>query len=255
MTKAFNVWIVRDEDRPDDNTTIWKYMKYEHFIDLITSQSLYFIRIADLQTTKEPEGDKYEGVETETTLKVIDSVRQKNLAILRSTTREVTYPRDFTWDGYIDRIKAFEKEQDNLVYVCYFHINENENKEMWVRSDHNIAIKSTYGKLIKSLQSKGYVGINPVYYVEESTIVSPYHGLGKYFIKRKKFEHEHELRIIADYSYRKNTECIDKNHLGVDLGFIDEVVTKDEELIYKIQNLLKENTLSVNVTRSRELVG
>ncbi len=225
-------------------------MKFEHFEDLVKNQTLYFIPIAMLQTLPEPEGDKNEGVETEVTRKVKDQITERNLAITRSIAIEVTYPPNFTWDGYAERLKASEKELDNFVYICYFHINEHENSEMWGRSKHNIAIKSTYGQLIKSLQPKGYVGIDLVNYVQEKTLVPPNHGLDRFLNKRKKYKHEQELRIIADYRFRKNIECVDKSHLGVNLEFINEVVTNDDKVILRIENLLKENNLNVNIAMS-----
>jgi hypothetical protein len=250
------VWIVRD--KLDDNTLIWKYMKYEHFKDLVKNQALYFNPITNLQTIPQPEGDPKEGVDTEMTARIKDHVGQKNLDVLRTT--QVTYPPNFSWDDHIDETKAFEKQLDQGVYVNYFHINEDENMEMWDRSkNHNMAIKSTYGKLIASLRPRFYVGVNQVYYVDEGWIVNPFHGLDRYFVKRRKYEREQELRIACDQRFI-NKDLLedpnyDRNHVSITLStFLDQVVISPHtnfEFLNSVQDCLKKHNLSVDVVRSR----
>jgi hypothetical protein len=153
------------------------------------------------------------------TAKIKDDVRQTNLEVLR--TMKVTYPPNKSLVDYIDETKAFEKQLDTGVYINYFHINENENKEMWDRSNHNIAIKSTYGRLIASLKPRFYLGVNQVYYVDEGWIVNPFHGLDRYFIKRRKYEHERELRIACDQRFisdeLRNDKSFNRNYVNVEL--------------------------------------
>lgn len=163
------VWIVRD--KLDDNLPIWKYIKYKHFHDLIIRQALYFNPITHLQQISEPEGDQKEGTDTETNSKIKNEVRMENLAKMRKLGK-IIEPKGLTWDNFYSYDETLRKQYDANVYVCYFHINDKENLQMGERhrNEESVAIKSTYGKVIHSLQPTCYIGINPVYYVTEDQI-------------------------------------------------------------------------------------
>jgi len=161
---------------PDKSLTIWRYLDFTKFVDLLLSSQLFFARSDQFQ-------DPFEGV-----FRLKDYENTKHML----TNQELT--------------KKF-------YFLNCWHINDNQSDAMWkifLDTKNGIAIKSTVGALIKSLDaSLDDVFISKVYYrdfdkvtfnelmnEEQNKLFGGRGGsLNQFNYKRISFEHEKELRL------------------------------------------------------------
>lgn len=161
---------------PDHSLTIWRYLDFTKFVDLILSSQLFFSRSDQFQ-------DPFEGV-----FRLKDYENTKHML----TNQELT--------------KKF-------YFLNCWHINDNQSDAMWkifLDTKNGIAIKSTVGDLIKSLEvSPEDIFISKVYYrdfdkvtfnelmnEEQNKLFDGRGGsLNQFNYKRISFEHEKELRL------------------------------------------------------------
>jgi hypothetical protein len=161
---------------PDKSLTIWRYLDFPKFVDILLSSQLFFTRADKFQ-------DPFEGV-------------------LRLKDHET--------------IKALFSSEENIkqyYFLNCWHINETQSDAMWkifLDTKNGIAIKSTVGDLITSLEvSQDDIYIGEVYYrdfdkvtfnelLDEKQNIG-YGGKGysinQFNYKRISFEHEKELRL------------------------------------------------------------
>jgi hypothetical protein len=165
-----------------EDTTIWRYLDFTKFADLLDSQSLFFCR-------SDKFGDVFEGSYP---TKAVER-RKEELAK--------------------DGIKADELEQELLkysvvgenfrkyVFINCWHISEYESAAMWktyLKSDEGVAIKSSRGRLGSAVAKSEYgvwsVPVKYVDYMNDDVVVPTRWAPFRY--KRKSFEHERELRAM-----------------------------------------------------------
>lgn len=166
-----------------EDKTIWRYLDFTKFADLLDSQSLFFCRSDKL-------GDAFEG---------------------SYPVRAVDKRKDELAKG---GIKADELEKELLkysvvgenfrkyVFINCWHINEYESAAMWktyLKSDEGVAIKSSRNRLCGAVVESEYnvwsVPVSYVDYVNEDVVVPTRWAPFRY--KRKSFEHERELRAMV----------------------------------------------------------
>lgn len=100
----------------------------------------------------------------------------------------------------------FYKSHREKVVISSWHINEYESFAMWqifTQNSEGLAIQSTIGRLQKALElakdSKQYIG--EVNYIDYKKEYIPFDDMFFPFLfKRKSFQYEREVRIIADLS-------------------------------------------------------
>lgn len=161
---------------PDPSITIWRYLDFTKFVDLLLTSQLFFARSDQFQ-------DPFEGV-----FRLKDYENTKHMLTHQELTKK-------------------------FYFLNCWHINDNQSDAMWkifLDTKNGIAIKSSVGDLIKSLgSSEDDVYISKVYYrdfdkvtfnelmnEEQNKIFNGRGGsLNQFNYKRISFEHEKELRL------------------------------------------------------------
>ena len=162
--------------QPKDGTTLWRYMSFEKFANIVATESLFFSR-ADKYD------DKFEGYIPESIMLYYKSAN----------------------------IRIDPNLRQYIMCNCWHH-GEEESMGMWGKyhlRNSGIAIKTTMGNLKNSLPDKPNIFIGKVEYEvesienynridvpEDSSVESLLHYL--YFYKRKPFKYEQEVRAIID---------------------------------------------------------
>jgi hypothetical protein len=158
----------------DPNTVVWKYLDLSKFLDLLLSEKLFLSRSDKFE-------DQYEGTFSEPTYEEIKKLSDNNPEFL-----------------------SYYKTHREKVVVSSWHINEYESFAMWqifTQNSEGIAIQSTIGRLQKALEVekefKQYIG--EVKYIDYKKEFIPFDDMFFPFLfKRKSFQYEREVRIIAD---------------------------------------------------------
>jgi hypothetical protein len=161
-------------ENPD--TIVWKYLDLSKFLDLLISKKLFLSRSDKFE-------DQYEGTFSEPTFEEIKKLSENNPAFL---------------DYY--------KSHREKVVVSSWHINEYESFAMWqifTQNSEGLAIQSTLGRIQSALEYekdiKQYIGA--VNYIDYKKEYIPFDDMFFPFLfKRKSFQYEREVRIIADLS-------------------------------------------------------
>jgi hypothetical protein len=158
------------------DTVVWKYLDLSKFLDLLLSQKLFMSRSDKFE-------DQYEGTFSEPTYEEIKKLAANNPEFL-----------------------AYYKSHREKVVVSSWHSNEYESFAMWqifTQNNEGLAIQSTIGRLQKALavetDFKQYIG--EVNYIDYKKEYIPFDdNFFPFLFKRKSFQYEREVRIIADLS-------------------------------------------------------
>ena len=158
--------------QPKDNTTLWRYMSFEKFVNVVATGSLFFAR-ADKYN------DKFEGYIPEST----------------------TLPHKPEVNRVDSNLRPY------IMCNCW-HKREEESMGMWDKyhlRNSGIAIKTTMENLENSLPDKPNVFIGKIEYINNHNEIEMPEDVDNflyypYFYKRKPFEYEHEVRAIIDIS-------------------------------------------------------
>ncbi len=191
-------------ETPSRTCTIWRYMSFAKFVWLIAREALYFSRL-----------DQH----------------------------------DDWWEGLIP--KSWNLEHQKYIrfnaYINSWHMNGSESDAMWKlygnQAGETIAIKSTVGRLIKSLgNSPIQVYIGRINYNERNTLE------GNLYLpvtcKRKPFRHEEELRLCTSSASNDNPPNLSKLKQAFDLLGIDRL---DIELLKDIDSERNPKGIPVSV--------
>ena len=178
---------------PDDGDTLWRYMSFEKFVNMLEKKSLFFTRADKFD-------DPFEGF-----------VPPAVMGSYKESVKRLT--KNAEKIGEI-LIKVSESSRKYVMCNCW-HQNEEESMAMWEKyhmRNSGIAIKTTMQDLKNSLLDRFDVFIGKIEYMYHKTydhnFIQHYANselsLDKkwtyfpYFHKRKAFEHEREVRIIID---------------------------------------------------------
>ncbi|MCY3742677.1 MAG: DUF2971 domain-containing protein [Candidatus Poribacteria bacterium] len=189
---------------PENDDILWRFMDFEKFVNILTSDSLFFTRADKFE-------DPYEGYKPEA-IKLI----QKEAAhqVKNSNTSEVSE----IFDGDSQE-KFLENWRRYVMCNCWYN-GEEQSIAMWkiyAARKSGIAIKTTVGNLKKSLSNKSDVFIGKMNYSTDEAYELHYlkdlafsprsasvpEQLKKilyfpYFHKRKAYIDEKEIRLIID---------------------------------------------------------
>ena len=160
----------------DPNTIVWKYLDLSKFLDLLLYRKLFMSRSDKFE-------DQYEGTFSEPTYEEIKKLSINN-------------------PDFLDYYKTHRKN----VVISSWHINEYESFAMWqilTQNSEGLAIQSTIGRLQKAMDVEKdfnqYIG--EVNYIDYKKEYIPFDDMFFPFLfKRKSFQYEREVRIIADLS-------------------------------------------------------
>ena len=177
---------------PEDEATLWRYMSFEKFANILATESLFFTRADKFD-------DPFEGF-----------IPPRVVDLYKESTKRVTPTEELSEI----LIKINENSRKYVMCNCW-HQNEEESMAMWEKyhmRNSGIAIKTTMQNLKKSLSDKFDIFIGKIEYIYHKTYDDHYirnyahsdlSSAAKwtyfpFFHKRKAFEHEHEVRIIID---------------------------------------------------------
>ena len=160
----------------DPDTIVWKYLDLSKFLDLLLSRKLFMSRSDKFE-------DQYEGTFSEPTYEEIKKLSVNNPEFL-----------------------SYYKSHREKVVISSWHINEYESFAMWqifTQNSEGLAIQSTIGRLQKAMEVEKdfnqYIG--EVNYIDYKKEYIPFDDMFFPFLfKRKSFQYEREVRIIADLS-------------------------------------------------------
>ncbi|MDN3707589.1 DUF2971 domain-containing protein [Myroides ceti] len=158
---------------PSDDTLVWKYMDLSKFLDLLLSEKMFMSRSDKFE-------DQYEGTFSEPTYEEIKKLLKDN-------------------PEYLD---AYKSKRKNIV-ISSWHTNYYESYAMWqvfTKNNEGLAIQSTIGKLKQSLiEERIPQNIGEVNYIDYKKEHIPFDDdFFPFLFKRKSFQYENELRILAD---------------------------------------------------------
>ncbi len=158
--------------QPEVTDTVWRYMSFEKFANILATESLFFTR-ADKYD------DKFEGYVPQST----------TLSYESSGSQIVPNFRQY------------------IMCNCWHHSNE-ESMAMWDKyhlRNNGIAIKTTIGNLKNSLPDEPNVFIGKIEYIEDYNQIDMREDVAPeiwlhypYFYKRTPFKYEQEVRAIID---------------------------------------------------------
>ena len=213
-----------------DDITLWKYMDFLKFVNMLTSNSIWFNRIDSFE-------DVYEGV----------------FPHANEDKRDEYYEEGAPPKGIYDTIQKYTRER---LFVSCMHNSEYESAAMWslYAKDCGIAIKTT-GKRLKesfSNESKNIV-ISHVSYIDYDCDFMPEGNafyLGTH--KRKSFEHEKEVRCM--YMNQVDSTLPKGIYINVDIPtLIKEIYISPTACPYMkqtIEDLLLKFSLDIPVIQS-----
>ena len=182
----------------DPDTIVWKYLDLSKFLDLLLSRKLFMSRSDKFE-------DQYEGTFSEPTFEEIKKLSVNNPEFLN-----------------------YYKSHREKVVISSWHINEYESFAMWqifTQNSEGLAIQSTIGRLQKAMEVEKdfnqYIG--EVNYIDYKKEYIPFDDMFFPFLfKRKSFQYEREVRIIADLS-EQEIKINDGLKIEVD---IDQLIEK-----------------------------
>ena len=184
-------------ENPD--TIVWKYLDLSKFLDLLISRKLFMSRSDKFE-------DQYEGTFSEPTFEEIKKLAVNNPEFLN-----------------------YYKSHREKVVISSWHINEYESFAMWqifTQNSEGLAIQSTIGRLQKALEAekdfKQYIG--EVNYIDYKKEYIPFDDMFFPFLfKRKSFQYEREVRILADLS-KQEIKINDGLKIDVDINQLIEKI-------------------------------
>lgn len=225
-----------------DSEKIWRYMDFTKFVNLLDTESLFFCRADSFK-------DKWEGTYPK------EMIKKFNL-------NEKSIPSDdenkYSWCEWQ------VKEARSHLINCW-HVNDHESDAMWKLYSSNrqsIAVQSTIGRL-KGCFSKTTekIWIGAVEYVDYKIWkpnnrvfnVSEPNTLKTFFLKRKGFEHEKEIRAITNIAYNKHKQ--EKGILvDIDLNELVETIIispiSEDWFFNLVEKIIKKYGYNFNLVKS-----
>ena len=196
---------------------LWRYMSLDKFVDLLSTQELFFTPLASFSNT-----DPYEGYLPKVALDAHASINKNIVAQMESAHKERAETLQKQGRTLSDREKqTLETQLEHLrssfrlflpaiaktIMVNCWHASEDESEAMWrLYSDNGkaVAIETTLVALSRSIELKDsshVVHINPVKYLDffDSTLKPPdcvVEGHLAPLLKRRSYQHEREVRAF-----------------------------------------------------------
>jgi len=175
---------------PDPNAIIWRYIDFPKLVSLLHRKALFFVKASKLF-------DPFEG-----TLPEFNKISRPSVY----AEYKDKFPDDESFNKFIDSVDGTEQafkllKQTTLINSWY--INEYESAAMWDLYSHRytgIAIQSNFKSLSESFKHNkdDVIWIGKVKYIYfNKECMDEWNVYEAFIIKRKSFEHEHELRAVT----------------------------------------------------------
>lgn len=209
-------------------TKLWRYMSLDKFIDIISSEELYFSPLTSYNKT-----DPYEGLLPKVALNAFSSIIKDEFDRLNESLKPLFAVMEENEKKGIptskedkERIQALNKMMGehlpqmektyflvmSSVTVNCWHQNDFESEGMWrLYSDDNkgIAIQTTVKNLVESIITDKHVMVSEVKYIDYfDKKLTPAdcvtNGRTIPYLKRNSFAHEKEVRlsITPNFNYK-----------------------------------------------------
>lgn len=223
-------------DEAASDTTLWKYLTFEKFLDFLLMKRLYFRRVDKLR-------DPYECLMPPG---------------MYATARDEESPE--AWKRFLERHDEYINTERTKVFVNSWHVSEHESEAMWKLfggSGHSIAVQTTFGALVSELEPHSLTAGRVLYkdVAKDDCQITDIFDFS--LLKRKPFEHEKEFRLIyINNEGEKSPALLDANglHIRVEPAHVIEsiyVSPLSEPWQYELsQSIIKREGLSDRVTRS-----
>ena len=183
----------------DSSVRVWQYLDLAKFIWLIENQKLYLSGMASLTDPHEDSIPKSIAADSD----------QQHLAIrLYQLLRE--FGNDLGSKKFLSEIPGLieqnrqarikNQKERRQVYVSCWHLGNPESEAMWrlyCPGNNGIAIQTSYGKLVKSIENDSELYIGLVTYIDYESLGFPLDNCF-YPVMRKRisFAHEQEVRLV-----------------------------------------------------------
>lgn len=202
------VYLPKDYDIPPENAILWRYIDFTKFVSLLESKSLFFTRSDKFEDPFEgargyasQEKKAYEGHR-----KIISlEVRSEHCGDKDYDEKKIEEEVD---RRIIQAKKKFQLNREHFFISCW-HENDSESEAMWKLytspSKQGVAIQTTVGKLIKSIDNCFMPQIGRVKYISYAEPLKP--NSVPFWYKRDSFSYEKEIRLIL--------EVMDKYDYGI----------------------------------------
>jgi hypothetical protein len=232
-----------------NSQTIWRYKGFSDFLWMLYYNKLHFHQVADFS-------DPFEG----TLPKALHQIRNNEI-------RSMKEDEGIEHDMVSDHKRAIEFGRETAYANCW-HAKNSESAAMWdiySKHDQPIAIKSNVSRLIDAVESiDTNVYIGKIVYIDyysdrENLSASTVEELNRLYgrtehsnlyypilLKRKEFEHEHELRVVVSDMEDNPTH----KNMGADFGrLIDEVYinpSASDRFIETVQNAVEDSKIPIS---------
>lgn len=180
-----------------DELTLWKYMDFSKFVNILTTNQIWFNKI-----------------------KYFEDVFEGTYPTANKEKRVEMYDGDLIPQRIYDTAENYQRER---LYVTCFHNNEYESAAMWslYGKDVGIAIKTTGERLKKCFnKEEKNIYITPITYIDYEKDFLPEGNLfclGTH--KRKSFVHENEVRCL----YLNQKQFIDNKGERINIDVLELV--------------------------------
>ena len=256
----------------DKETTIWRYMDFTKFSWLMFKKKLHFHRADEFS-------DPFEGSTPANIVEARNSIyNEVEFTDISDDVMDQNWPKRLTEsvEYFCENMPSIHstlnKRLKKFTFLNCWHLNRNESAAMWEiygQQNKAIAIKTTYGKLIECLEDSetkydivtgkvnyetyeesGEKSISEDKIPDDLFLHKNLHTLSPFFMKRKSFFHEKELRAIIQ---RPPTIHSDEDITDLDYNM---VVGDSEEIVpLRINDGVHGQKRHVDTTRDPKTTG
>ena len=166
---------------PSPDAILWRYTDFTKFVSLLDKKALFFSRLDKL-------GDPFEG-----------SVSKINQIMRPYWLQQGGVPPEQIPKA-LESISVGKGEVVRGILVNCWHENDSESEAMWklYGGDSGIAVKTTFKGLSECFKCEPEIYIGRIKYVDYNTTPIGEQNLFTALLnKRKSFEHEREVRVVA----------------------------------------------------------
>lgn len=199
----------------DYGKTLWRYMDFTKFIDLLENSTLFFPKVELFE-------DKFEGIHNGLNYDSMLNFMYGQKKDIKDSELKIV---DYAFEHFSDIINQLK----NSCGISCWRLSEYESHAMWkifLSSNEGIAIRTNIGKLKNNLQisESQNIFLGPVKYINYNSQQVPLsHVYSFLFHKNKYFEHESEFRVIVGETQEapKKVEELSNGYKAFDLAGYD----------------------------------
>ena len=194
---------------PDPNAIVWRYIDFPKLVSLLDKKALFFTKASKLF-------DPFEG-----TLPEFNKISRPSVY----AEHKVKFRDDESFNKFVHDMERTFRLLKPTTLINSWYIDEYESAAMWDLYSHRntgIAIQSNFKSLSKSFEDNkcDVIWIGRVNYIDfNKDWMNEWNVYEAFIIKRKSFEHEHELRAITSLP---------------ETGFGDPILTESDKLLERI---------------------